>query len=238
MDLSKKIILVTGANRGIGKALVQSLLKEPITKIYATARNIASLPDFHDNRVIPLTLDITDSKSIQAATLQAQDLNVLFNNAGIIQKHTLLNATKDSLELDMNTNYFGTINVIQAFTPIIEKNGPGLIANTLSIAALAGVSRIAGYSASKAALFSATQSLRAELKPKNIHVHAIFPGPIDTDMMRDLSIPKASPNTTTDNIINAIKQNIEDIFPDPVSQLVFQIWSKDPKSLELRLSSS
>lgn len=238
MDLSKKIVLVTGANRGIGKALVESLLKEPVAKIYASARNIGAIPNFHDSRIVPLSLDITSDQSIEAAVLQAQDVNVLFNNAGILHRSTLIDASRDSIEQDMNTNFYGTINVTKAFVPLIEKNGLGLIANTISVAALGGVPRIAGYSASKAALFSATQSLRAELRAKNIRVYGIFPGPIDTDMAAGIDMEKASPIKTAKNIIDAIKDDIEDIFPDIFSQRLSQLWFSNPKAVEVQLASS
>ena len=133
---------------------------------------------------------------------------------------------------DMQVNYFGTLNMVRAFEPVIEKNGPGAIANLSSVVGLASMAQAAGYSASKAAVFSASQALRAELRPKNISVHTVFPGPIDTDMARDFNFPKTSSDIAAENIIKGIEAGNEDIFPDPFSVEIAGSWSKDPKAVE------
>ncbi|MGD0585424.1 MAG: SDR family NAD(P)-dependent oxidoreductase, partial [Oryzomonas sp.] len=134
-------------------------------------------------------------------------------------------------------NYLGTLNVVRSFVPVLEKRGSSAIANVVSVVGLASFSVSGGYCASKAALFSATQAMRAELKAKGIFVHAIFPGPIDTDMARDLDMPKTSAQVTAENIVKGILAGQEDIFPDPMSLQVFELWSKDPKGLERQFSS-
>ena len=232
MKLDNKTIFVTGANRGIGKAIVFELLKHPVRKIYATARKLEDLPKFNDPRVVPIALDITNRAQITKAVDAAKDVDVLINNAGALSGASVVNATTDQLMFDMQVNYFGTLSVVNSFAPIIEKNGGGAIANVISIVGLAAMAGISGYSASKAALFSATQAMRAELKPKKIAVHGIFPGPIDTDMAKGFDMKKATPESTAENIIKGIAADHEDIFPDPVSASASQLWAKDPKGLE------
>lgn len=237
MKLENKTILVTGSNRGIGKSLVEALLAYPVKKIYASARDKEKLPNFNDNRVVPVQLDITDNASIKKAAQLCSDLNVLINNAGVLSNAGILSNDINLLKNDMNTNYFGTLEMVRVFAEIIEKNGAGAIANIISILGLASMAHIGGYSASKAALFSATQAMRAILKAKNIDVYAIFPGPIDTDMNRGKDMPKASPESTAENILQGIIADTEDIFPDQYSKEAGQLWSTNPKALELEISS-
>jgi NAD(P)-dependent dehydrogenase (short-subunit alcohol dehydrogenase family) len=237
MKLENKTIFVTGANRGIGKAIVDALLKQPVTKIYAAARKIEGIPNFNDARVVPIKLDITDVTQIQAAVEQAQDVDVLINNSGVLSFASVIAGQLSDLHYDMEVNYFGTLNMIRAFVPVLEKQKGSAIANVLSIVSLASMVGIGGYSASKAALYSATQAMRAELKGKAITVHAIFPGPIDTDMAKGFDMPKTSAQETAENIINGIIADKEDIFPDPMSSQLSELWAKDPKALEVQFAS-
>lgn len=232
MSLENKTIFVSGANRGIGKALVEALLKQPTRKIYAAARTIADLPDFGDARVVKVHLDITAPDLVNKAVALAQDVDVLINNAGVAAFASVVSGDADALRRDMNVNYFGTLGMVRAFVPVLEKRGGGAIANVISVVGLASMSAIGGYCASKAALFSATQAIRAELKAKNISVHGIFPGPIDTDMSRDFDMPKTDVHVTAENIVKGLMAGQEDIFPDPMSLQVSELWAKDPKGLE------
>jgi len=237
MKLENKTILVTGSNRGIGKALVEALVKYPVKRIYAAARKTEELPKFGDDRVVPLKLDITDLDLVKKAAYQAQNVDLLINNAGVATFASLISGEMDALKYDMDVNYFGTLNVVRSFVPVLEKRDSSAIANVISIVGLASFSSSGGYCASKAALFSATQALRTELKSKGIFVHAIFPGPIDTDMARGLDMPKTSAQVTAENIIKGILADQEDIFPDPMSLQLGELWSKDPKGLEREFSS-
>lgn len=238
MKLENKTILVTGSNRGIGKALVAALLKHPVKKIYAAARKTEDIPAFGDSRVVPLKLDITDLDLVQQAVGLAQDVDVLINNAGVAAFSSVVTGESDALKHDLEVNYLGTLNVVRAFAPVLEKKGGGAIANVISVLGLSSMSAVGGYSASKAALFSATQAMRAELKAKGIFVHGIFPGPIDTDMSRDFDMPKASTQETAENIVKGILADQEDIFPDPMSAQVGELWAKDPKALERQFSAT
>ena len=236
MNFENQTILVTGANRGIGKAIVEALLKHKVKKVYAAARDIKSL-NFGDPRVVPVALDITKREQIEKAAALASDTQVLINNAGALKFATIVAGKAEDLISDMQVNYFGTISMVQAFAPILEKNGGGAIANVSSVIGLAPMTALGGYSASKAALFSATQAMRAELKSKKITIHGIFPGPIDTDMSKEFTMPKTSAAVTAENILAGIADGEEDIFPDPMSQQVGALWLQDPKGLERKFAS-
>ncbi len=236
MKLDNRNIIVTGANRGIGAAIVRELLKHKVGKVYAAARKIDSLPDFGDKRVVPLALDITNGGQVKAAAEKAKDVHVLINNAGIATFAALTDEKAD-IAADMNTNYYGTLSVTRAFLPALQKNGQGQLANVISVVGLAPVPAIGGYSASKAALHSATQTLRAELAPRGIKVSGIYPGPIDTDMARDFPMQKASAESTAQAIVKGLLGSDEFIFPDPMSEQAGQLWRTDPVALEKMLAA-
>lgn len=236
MNLHNKTLLITGANRGIGQALVTAALNFGVKKVYAAARTLASLPNFNDPRVVPLQLDITDKASIQAAASQALDVNVLVNNAGVLAFASVLSGEFADLHQDMNVNFFGTLAVTRAFLPAIERNGDGAIASISSIVGLASMAPVGGYSASKAALASAVQSMRAELAAKNIAVFGIFPGPIETDMAREFDMPKTSAAQTAQTIFAQMQEGQEDIFPDAMSAELGELWKTNPKALERQFS--
>ena len=206
-------------------------------KIYTAARKVSDLPKFGDARVIPVALDITNREQIKSAVLQASDLDVLINNAGVLSQAGVVTGEPKALMRDMEVNYFGTLSMVNAFAPVLDKKDGGAIANVISIVGLASMAGIGGYSASKAALFSATQAMRAELKSKKISVHGIFPGPIDTDMAKGFEMDKTSPQVTAENIIAGLIADKEDIFPDPMSVNLSELWAKDPKELERQFAS-
>jgi len=237
MKLDNKNIVITGANRGIGAAIVRELLKHNVGKVYVAARKIESLPNFNDKRVVPVALDITNGKQIAAAADKAKDANVLINNAGIATFASLIDGEVDAIAADMNTNYHGTLAVTRAFVPVLKKNGHGVIVSVSSILGLAPMAVVGGYSASKAALHSAIQATRVELAPQGIHVAGIYPGPIDTDMARDFPIAKASVESTAQAIVAGIIAGEDYIFPDAMSQQVGQLWRHDPVALEKQFAA-
>jgi NAD(P)-dependent dehydrogenase (short-subunit alcohol dehydrogenase family) len=237
MTKANKVYFISGANRGIGRALVEAALAAGATKVYAAARNTNTLPKWNDLRVVPVKLDITDTQLVEAAARMAHDTDTLINNSGILTAGSVLSGSEHDLRRDMDTNFFGTLKMVRAFAPVIEKNGGGAIANLLSVVSLASMSALAGYSASKAALFSTTQALRTELKGRGIAVHGIFPGPIDTDMAKGINFPKTSPQATAKAIILGIISGSEDIFPDEMSRQAGANWAKDPKSIERAFAS-
>lgn len=232
MNLKEKTVLITGANRGIGYALVKALLAQGVSKIYAGARNPQKLPDFGNDRVVPIELDITNKKHIEAAANAANDVSVLINNAGVAAFSSLLDGPLDLVERDMNTNYFGTLDMVRSFVPVLEEKPGATIVNVVTIAAFANFPILGGYSASKSALFSLSQGIRTELATRNIAVHTVNPGPIDTDMAADFPTDKADVDQTARNIIAGIENDEADIFPDEAGRQMFDVWKSDYRSLE------
>jgi NAD(P)-dependent dehydrogenase (short-subunit alcohol dehydrogenase family) len=175
MNIEGKVVLVTGANRGIGKALVEEFLKRGAKKVYAGSRQ----PMTHlDKRVTPLILDVTNEAQIQAAVGKVESLDILVNNAGVALFDNL--SDKSVIERQLAVNLFGTYGMISAFVPLLT-DSKGAIVNVSSIAALAGMPLMPAYSISKAAAFSLTQSVRALLAGRGVKVHAAMPGPVDTE---------------------------------------------------------
>ena len=219
MKITDTTILVTGANRGIGKALVEEALKRGVKRVYAGMRQ----PFAHaDSRVTPLTLDVTNAAQIRAAAEKVGTLDILINNAGISVQNDLND--RPALERLLSVNLFGTYDVTQAFVPVLARPQSAIV-NILSLASLAAVPFDPLYSMSKAAAFSLSQSLRALLAGRGVSVHIVLPGPIDTDMTRNLDIPKASPESTARAILDGVEKGEEEIFPDPMSEAVADGWS-------------
>jgi NAD(P)-dependent dehydrogenase (short-subunit alcohol dehydrogenase family) len=217
MTIADKTVLVTGANRGIGQALVADALRRGARRVYAGTRQPLAHPD---GRVTPLTLDVTNPAQIQAAAEQVDALDLLINNAGIWLYDDLSDPAM--LEEHLAVNFYGTWGVTQAFLPLLTRS-KGTIVNNVSLMALAALPLTPAYSASKAAAFSLTQSLRA-LLAGGVRVHAVLTGPVDTDMTRSLDIPKASPASVARAILDGVENGEEDIFPDPMSALLADGW--------------
>ncbi len=232
MTLSNKTILISGANRGIGAAILREMLKSDVATIYAGARDPASLPDFGDSRVVPLALDIRDDASVLAASRAAPQIDVLINNAGTMQFGDWLSTSPEALEIDMDTNFYGTLRMINAFAPAMVARGSGVIANMVSIVGLAPVPLLSAYSASKAALQSLTQSLRGTLEPSGVKVIGIYPGPVDTDLAQAIPLDKVSPQEAAANIVAGIAEGTPSIFPDPMARQVEHLFATDARQLE------
>ena len=213
-----KAILVTGANRGIGQALVEEALRRGARRVYAGTRQPMAHPD---GRVAPLTLDVTNAAQIQAAVESVESLDVLINNAGVALYDDL--SDRAVLEEHLAVNLFGTYGVSQAFLPALTRSS-GVIVNNVSMMALAPFPFTPAYAISKAAAFNLTQSLRALLAGKGISVHAVLTGPTDTDMTRGFDIPKATPESVARAIFDGVENGDEDIFPDPMSGSMAESW--------------
>jgi NAD(P)-dependent dehydrogenase (short-subunit alcohol dehydrogenase family) len=225
--IADKTVLVTGANRGIGKALVDEALRKGAKRVYAGTRQPLTHPD---GRVTPLVLDVTSAAQIQAATERVESLDVLINNAGLALYDDLSDPA--ALEQSLAVNLFGTYGVTRAFLPLLTRSG-GAVVNILSVVAFAPLPLIPAYSVSKAAAFNLTQSQRALLAGQGVRVHAVMTGPTDTDMNRGLDIPKASPESVARAIFQGVETGEEEIFPDPVSQSMAESWrSGAAKALE------
>ena len=218
MTIANKAVLVTGANRGIGKALVEEALRRGAKRVYAGTRQ----PLSHlDRRVTPLTLDVTNASQIQQSVGEVETLDVLINNAGVAIYDDLSNL--DVIEQHLAVNLLGPLRVTQAFLPLLRRS-KGAIVNNLSLTSLAPLPVIPAYSISKAAAFNMTQSLRALLAGQGVTVHAVVLGPVDTDMNRGLEIPKASPESAALHIFDGLEKGEEDIFPDPPSLSIAEGW--------------
>lgn len=232
MTIADSSVLVTGANRGIGQALVEEALRRGAKRVYAGTRR----PLAHsDERVTPLTLDVTDAAQIQAAVESVDSLDVLVNNAGVGLYADL--SDRAALEQHLAVNLFGTYDTTQAFLPLLTRSR-GTIVNVLSLAALAAVPLDPTYAMSKAAAFSLTQSLRAALAGRGMAVHAVLAGPVDTDMGPRIDIPKASVESVARAIFDGVENGDEEIFPDPLSEAVAEGWRNSAsKALERQMAA-
>lgn len=233
MNLQSQVALVTGANRGIGRALVQALLKSGVKKVYATARSsdkLALLPS--DPRITPLQVEVSDSSSVAALTAAAPDVTVLINNAGVLDFGPVLDAPLTAFERNFATNFYGVLHMSRAFAPVIEHSGGGAIVNVLTLVALASMPGLGVYNASKAAAWSLTQSMRANLAGRNIEVYGVFPGAVDTDMLAGVEMPKTSPADIADAVMRGLIESSEDIFPDQMSAGLYAAWKADHKAVE------
>ncbi len=218
MTIKDKAVLVTGANRGIGQALVEEALRRGAKRVYAGTRQALT---HLDRRVMPLTLDVTNAAQIQRAVAAVDSLDVLINNAGVAIYDDLSNL--DVVEQHLAVNLLGPLKVTHAFLPLLRRS-QGAIVNNLSLVALAALPIIPAYSISKAAAFNMTQSLRALLAGQGVTVHAVVLGPIDTDMNRGFEIPKASPESAALRIFDGLEKGEDEIFPDPASLSIAEGW--------------
>jgi NAD(P)-dependent dehydrogenase (short-subunit alcohol dehydrogenase family) len=227
MTIADKAVLVTGANRGIGQALVEEALSRGARRVYAAARRPVVHPDA---RVTPLTLDVTDATQIRQAVADVDALDILINNAGVALYDDL--SDRSLLEQHLAVNLFGTYDVTQAFLPLLIRSR-GTLVNNLSVNAVAPLPLIPAYSISKAAAFNLTQSLRVLLAGRGVRVHAVLTGPTDTDMTRGLDIPKAAPRSVARAVFDGVEHGHDEIFPDPMSESITQSWhSGTAKALE------
>ena len=211
MSVANKSVLVTGGNRGIGRALVEEALRRGARRVYAGTRRPLTHPD---ERVTPLQLDVTDTSQIRAAAESIESLDILINNAGYASFDDL--SERAALEAHLAVNLFGTYNTTHAFLPHLT-DARGAIVNVLSVAALAALPIVPAYSISKAAALSLSQSLRALLAGRGVTVHAVLAGPVDTEMSREFPVPKASPESVARAIFDGVLSGDDEIFPDAMS---------------------
>ncbi|MFF2324661.1 MULTISPECIES: SDR family oxidoreductase [unclassified Streptomyces] len=225
MDLKDAVAVVTGANRGLGRHLAMQLLERGAT-VYAAARR----PESVDlDGVTPLRLDLADQGSIRAAARIASDATVLVNNAGISTRTPLIEGDLDAVRLNMETNFFGPLAVARAFAPVIESNGGGSVLNVLSVLSWLHPAGYGAYSASKAAAWSLTDSIREELAPRGITVTALHVGYMDTGMARDIPADqKTDPAAVAAQALDGIEKNLPEVLADEVTRQVKQSLSMTP----------
>ncbi len=231
MKIKEKTILITGANRGIGRALLEEALLRGANRVYAGVRSSFIHPD---SRVTSLMLDVTNEAQIQKAAGEIESLDILINNAGVMHYDDLSDRVMIDRHLDVN--FFGTYRMTQAFLSLLRQS-QGAVVNILSAVALAPLPPTASYSISKAAAFSMTQSMRAYLAGQGVQVHAVLAGPTDTDLIKGMEIPKSSPASVAQSIFDGVEKEEEDIFPDPQSASLAESWLNSAmKALEHRFA--
>lgn len=236
------VALVTGANRGIGHAITQELLARGAAKVYATAREprtLEALSERYGARVVALRLDVTNAEQVAEVARRATDVDLLFNNAGAFEPTELSDA--EIIEVarrEMEVNYFGTLRMLASFTDTLARRS-GTIVYIGSAAGLSNVPLQPTYSASKAAQHSLTQASRALLAARGVTVHGVYPGPVDTEMTKDLppQFEKTPPQAVAKEILDGVEAGVEDIFPDPFAVGLGARFHASPKDVERQLAA-
>ncbi len=250
MEIKNATILVSGANGGIGTALIDELLVQGAAKVYAAVRDSKEgqrlCQRYAEQRgsgcVQVVQLDITCANSVAAAAQECADINVLINNAGVnLRTDFLAPEALNNAQIEMEVNYFGTLAMCRAFAPVLACNSgsdKALLVNIASILGKVNLPAIGTYSASKAALHSLTQGLRAQLVSQNIKVIGVYPGPVDTRMTAGDASPKTSPQDLARAIITGLSEGEDELFPDEMAQGLQAALLSNPKQVELNLASS
>ncbi|HEY1013108.1 MAG TPA: SDR family oxidoreductase [Herpetosiphonaceae bacterium] len=218
MEIKNAIALVTGANRGLGLAFAEALLARGARKVYAAARDPRSVGLAG---VEAIRLDVTDQASIDEAAAALGDVNLIINNAGIASLTSFL--AEDGLEqarAELETNYFGPLRLSRAFAPALARNGGGAIINVLSVVSWVNIGGLSTYSASKAAAWSLTNGLRAELRDHGTQVLGLHMGYVDTDMARGVTEPKSAPADIAGQTLDALEAGLDEVLGDAVTKQV------------------
>ncbi|MEM9227385.1 MAG: SDR family oxidoreductase [Verrucomicrobiota bacterium] len=223
-DPHGKTVLITGANRGIGKAIVETFIKHGVAKVYATARkpeSIAPLVEAHGEKVVPLELDLSKPETITAAAAAASDVEIVVNNGGVLtQVGPLDDKAIESFAYELEVNVYGLMRVAQAFAPVLKANGGGALVQLNSVASYKSFTQVSTYSASKAASYSITQALYWELKEQGTRVVSVHPGPILSDMADSAGLTEIAepPELVAEGIIQALEAGDFYVFPDTMAK--------------------
>lgn len=234
-QIKNQTALVTGSNRGIGRAIVETLLDQGASKVYAAARNTAQLDELvakYGDRIVPVELDVTNPEQVSAAATIASDASIVVNNAGFLDGKNLFDGDIENFRKEFEVNYWGPLHMARAFAPVLKNNGGGTIVNTSSVAGLSSFPILTSYSDSKAANHSLTTATRFLLADQGTTVIGVYPGPVDTEMAKDISMEKASPESVAVKIVDAIANGTEDVFPDAMSEGYAGPFEAGHKTLE------
>lgn len=226
MKIQNSVALVTGANRGLGLAFTQALLAGGARKVYAAARDPASVKQAG---VVPVRLDVTNAEQVSATAAELGDVTLVINNAGIIHGSGFLGEKGvEAVRAELETNFFGPVNVSRAFAPILARNGGGAIVNVLSALSWVAFPSSSTYSASKAAAWAFSNGLRNELRGQGTQVLALHVGYMDTDMVRHVTAPKSKPDDVVKAALEALEDGKSEVLADEVSRRIKQNLSAEP----------
>ena len=235
-----KVALVSGSNRGIGKAITIALLERGAKKVYAGARDPSSLAELkaqYGNRIVPIALDVTDEQSIAEVAKIATDIEILVNNAGVfVPGGFFSDETYSSLQNNLAVNVWGLIKLTHELIDHLKNKEAAAIVNIASVAGLANMPMAATYSATKAAVHSIIQGMRAELINENILVEGVYPGPIDTDMTKDFEMEKDTPEHVAEEVVLGLLEGKEYVFPDEMSKQIEHEYYTNPIAIEKQFS--
>ncbi|MCK9492468.1 MAG: SDR family NAD(P)-dependent oxidoreductase [Sulfurimonas sp.] len=226
--MKNKIVLITGANGGLGRIFVEKILKSNPKKIYCSARDLSSLQKIKElsDIVEVIELDIASKESIDKAVAKIDKLDILINNAGVNSNTKIF----DDSFIDLEVNLKGTSNLTKALFEKL-KSSKGMVVNVTSVLALVNLPALGSYCVSKSALHSHTQALRAEFGLFGGEVYEVLPGPIDTKMTEGSAMPKTSPQDIVDATLNAIKNKVYEIYPDGFAQMIRQRLQDEPEKV-------
>jgi len=220
MQIKNSVVLITGANRGIGLAFARELLARGARKVYAAARDTTTvtLPGVH-----ALKLDVTQPEQVAAAAQQAADVTLVINNAGIAQPGGFLAPDSDAVARRLfETNFFGVLNMSKAFAPVLKANGGGALLNVLSVASFVNGGELAAYSASKSAAWSLTNALRHELAAQKTQVLGLHMAYVDTDLTRGFDVPKSSAEQIVQRALDGLEAGADEVLADVLTQQIRQ----------------
>jgi NAD(P)-dependent dehydrogenase (short-subunit alcohol dehydrogenase family) len=228
MKITGSVALVTGGNRGLGEQLVRALLDAGAAKVYAAARNPESV---RVPGAVPIALDITDPASVRAAAEQAQDVTLLFNNAGISTESDVLDSELDAFRREFDTHVLGTLDVSRAFAPALARSGGGAIVNVLSVLSWFAMPGTAAYCAAKSAEWSLTNALRVALTEQGTLVTALHVGYMDTDMTAGVTAPKLNPADVARLTLEGVEAGLHEVLADDLSRQVKAGLAAEPAAL-------
>jgi hypothetical protein len=237
MEITGKRVLITGANRGLGRSLALACMRAGSAQVLAGTRSLDGFDSLRDEGITPVELDVTSDIDVTAAAQRAGRVDILINNAGVAVFGGVLKAAFEEIQREIDVNYLGVLRVVRAFAPAMVEHGTGMIVNVASQLAKVNLPAAGTYCATKAALLSLSQAMRGDLEHRGVRVIAVLPGTLDTDMTRGIQGKKLSPDTAADEILEAIREEkYETPIGDEARKLISDV-AADPAAVEKAFSS-